>query len=351
MAELNRGHDNPLIFLNDGIEIYIDSHNDSFRKMDINDYQFMIDILSNKTVFKGDRKLQDSIKYSVPKDYGLNIMIEAKATSSGSINIPHLPDSGFTIEVRIPFEAIGIVPGSGKKFRVDLCNNDNDYFLKEYDLSDTLSVITRPFNWSGLNNFGYPQYWKVCQLTGEPGWFDRMTSEQKKSWIFTFLFITLISIGIMILLSHRIQKLKRIPRQDEVAPAKLVFIKKSNGPPLVQTLNQKHLQKASEFISEKYSDNLNSEDVASQIGVSLRKFQRITKEELNCTPTNFIYLVKLNMAADYIKNDQGNISEIAYEFGFSSPSYFSKIFKNHFGMSPVEYKNSDTQLTNSDKNS
>jgi AraC-like DNA-binding protein len=148
----------------------------------------------------------------------------------------------------------------------------------------------------------------------------------------------------MALLIHRINRLRRIPSQSEVKPAKLVFIKQSQDQIPHESVNQRYLQKASEFISDKYSENLNSEDVAKQIGLSLRKFQRITKEELNCTPTNFMYLVKLNKAADYIRNNHGNISEIAYQFGFSSPSYFSKMFKSHFGVSPVEYKNSDNSL-------
>jgi len=66
--------------------------------------------------------------------------------------------------------------------------------------------------------------------------------------------------------------------------------------------------------------------------------QRITKEEIDTTPTNFIYLVKLNLAAEYLKNHLGNVSETAYEFGFSDPGYFSKLFKKHFGISPLDYQ-------------
>jgi len=189
----------------------------------------------------------------------------------------------------------------------------------------------------------------VCQLTGKPGWFDKMSSEQKRTWIFTFMLISLLFLAVLLFSAYRIRKLKRIPNLTEVTPAKLVFIRQPQDPLPDQTLNQRYLQKASELISEKYSDNMNSEDVAVHIGVSLRKFQRITKEELNCTPTNFIYLVKLNKAADFIKSNRANISEVAYQFGFSSPSYFTKIFKSHFGVTPVEYKNSDTFSNNSDR--
>jgi len=39
-----------------------------------------------------------------------------------------------------------------------------------------------------------------------------------------------------------------------------------------------------------------------------------------------------------IENNTGTISEIAYEVGFNSPSYFSKSFKEKFGVSPSEFE-------------
>jgi AraC-like DNA-binding protein len=102
-------------------------------------------------------------------------------------------------------------------------------------------------------------------------------------------------------------------------------------------MNRNLLQKATDFIAANRTQSLNSEEVARNLGISLRKLQRITKEEMQCTPTSFIYIVKLNLAAEYLKGRKGNISETAYNFGFSDPSYFSKIFKKHFGVSPADY--------------
>jgi len=59
---------------------------------------------------------------------------------------------------------------------------------------------------------------------------------------------------------------------------------------------------------------------------------------MNCTPTNFIWIVKLKLAAKFLINKQGNVSEAAYEFGFSNPSHFSRMFKKHFGVSPKEFQ-------------
>jgi len=346
MAEINKGNDNPEIFLNDGIEIYVDTRNDSKTRMDINDYQFVVDILPNYVVFKGDRKLQDSIKHSVPKEYGQNILFGAASVISGTIN-DSVADKGYVIELKIPFEAIGIEPSTGKLLKLDICNNDNDFYLKDYDLSDLAKVITRPYNWVGLNNFGFPDYWKTTQLTGGPDWFDRNFEFMSRRWALFFFIITSISGVVIVFLFFSIRRLKRIPAIAEVAPSKLIFVKQESSPVPDQSYNQQLLQKATDYILENSDENLNSEKVAGLIGVSLRKLQRLTKEELNCTPTGFIYLVKLNKAAELIKLKSGNIAEIAYSLGFSSPSYFSKIFKSHFGMTPLEYQKGDKS---SDKN-
>jgi AraC-like DNA-binding protein len=136
---------------------------------------------------------------------------------------------------------------------------------------------------------------------------------------------------------YRLNRLKRLPAQTEVAPSGFLFIGGEKNPGPSVSMNRNLLQKATDFIAANRTQSLNSEEVARNLGISLRKLQRITKEEMQCTPTSFIYIVKLNLAAEYLKGRQGNISETAYNFGFSDPSYFSKIFKKHFGVSPADY--------------
>lgn len=336
MAEIREGNDNPKTFLNDGIEIYIDTKYDSRSKMDLNDYQFLVDIVPNHIIFKGDRKLQDSLSFSVPKEYGLNIFFEKAVSLSGTVNDTLSGDEGFTIEVRIPFEAIGIVPESGMKFRLDLCNNDNDFFLSEYDEPGGKAML-RPFSWTGFNNFGYPGYWKTVTLSGNPGWFEALPAAGKKKWLFTFIGLSIITLVVMVFLLYRVKRMKRLPTRTELEPAGFLFIRGDKNPDPSDSINRKLLQKATDFIAANSTQSLNSEEVAQNLGITLRKLQRITKEEMQCTPTSFIYLVKLNLAAEYLKSKRGNISETAYEFGFSDPSYFSKTFKRHFGISPAEY--------------
>ena len=50
--------------------------------------------------------------------------------------------------------------------------------------------------------------------------------------------------------------------------------------------------------------------------------------------------VRLHKAQQLLEKGDATIQEIAYEVGFANPSYFTKCFKDEFGMSPVEYQKS-----------
>ena len=54
--------------------------------------------------------------------------------------------------------------------------------------------------------------------------------------------------------------------------------------------------------------------------------------------SEFIVSVKLKRSLELLRNSGKTVSEIAYEVGFSSPSYFAKCFKNQFRISPTEYR-------------
>jgi AraC-like DNA-binding protein len=58
------------------------------------------------------------------------------------------------------------------------------------------------------------------------------------------------------------------------------------------------------------------------------------------SPNTFIREYRLNEALKLLRKSAGNISEIAFETGFSSPSYFTKCFKNKFGLLPADYLSS-----------
>ena len=72
---------------------------------------------------------------------------------------------------------------------------------------------------------------------------------------------------------------------------------------------------------------------ASDMAVSRMQLHRKIKALTNKSTTEFFRTVRLNKAAQLIRNKADNITQIAYETGFTSLSWFAKAFKEQFGMS------------------
>jgi signal transduction histidine kinase/ligand-binding sensor domain-containing protein/DNA-binding response OmpR family regulator len=100
---------------------------------------------------------------------------------------------------------------------------------------------------------------------------------------------------------------------------------------------------------EKLTDVVKSNINESSLDVSfLLKEMRVSRSLLHiklkglvgCSATEFIRTIRLKEAARLISSGKCNISEAAYETGFSSPAYFTRCFKDFYGKSPREYYNS-----------
>ncbi|MCD8044590.1 MAG: AraC family transcriptional regulator, partial [Tannerellaceae bacterium] len=79
--------------------------------------------------------------------------------------------------------------------------------------------------------------------------------------------------------------------------------------------------------------------MASELNISRSTLSRKCRIIAGCTPLEFVRNIKLKYACNLLKNKSASISEIAYATGFSSPKYFTKCFKEEFGMTPTEYQN------------
>ncbi len=77
-------------------------------------------------------------------------------------------------------------------------------------------------------------------------------------------------------------------------------------------------------------------ELASEMLLSRSQLHRKIKALTGCSPSELIRKMRLLYAFELLKKKQGNISEIAYQCGFSSPAYFSTCFKEQFGHSPSE---------------
>lgn len=99
------------------------------------------------------------------------------------------------------------------------------------------------------------------------------------------------------------------------------------------------IKRATEVVEKNMENSeFSVQELASEIGFSSRQLQRRLKEIADQSPVEFIRKLRLQRAAQLLEARYGNVSEVAYQVGFTSLSYFAKCFKEEFGESPSVYK-------------
>ncbi len=76
------------------------------------------------------------------------------------------------------------------------------------------------------------------------------------------------------------------------------------------------------------------EMLCREMGASERQLQRKLKAVTNKSPNQLIASVRMHRARELMLQQKHNIAEIAFQTGYSNPSYFTKCFKKEFGLSP-----------------
>lgn len=90
--------------------------------------------------------------------------------------------------------------------------------------------------------------------------------------------------------------------------------------------------------AEMSNPDLSVDGVASMMGFERSQFYRKIKALTNYSPVELIRALRLRRARHLLISTDKSVSEIAYETGFSSPSYFSKCYREAYGQTPTEQR-------------
>lgn len=102
--------------------------------------------------------------------------------------------------------------------------------------------------------------------------------------------------------------------------------------------DEEFLQKLIDII-HKHLDapDLDIDKLSQEMAMSRATLYRKIKNVSELSPNDFILLIRLNKAAELLKQKKYQINEIAYMVGFNSPNYFSKCFYKQFGVLPKDF--------------
>ena len=123
----------------------------------------------------------------------------------------------------------------------------------------------------------------------------------------------------------------------------LVFLKRyalKNTTPASGTVSN-----AINFINQNIAEPLTIDTICKAIHISKYHFCREFKQATEITVMKYILKTRLIMAKNMLLSENLSVTEVSLHCGFSSVSYFSRVFKDEFGISPLKYKRSVTSET------
>lgn len=142
-------------------------------------------------------------------------------------------------------------------------------------------------------------------------------------------------------LKIRINNLIEIRRklQDKYGRGDFIPVKKGDEKKL-SNLEEQFMSRVIEVIDGHLSEEeFSIEQFGIEVGMDRVQLHRKLKALSGKSPSIYLRSVRLIRAKKMIEEKEGNISEIAYSVGFSSPTYFTKCFREEFGFLPSDLLN------------
>lgn len=107
----------------------------------------------------------------------------------------------------------------------------------------------------------------------------------------------------------------------------------------ITSLDEQLIEKAIKYVEENIArSELSVEELSRELGMSRVHLYKKLLQITGKTPIEFIRIIRLKRAAQLLRKSQLHVSEVAYAVGFNNPKYFSRYFKEEFGVLPSVYQ-------------
>jgi len=162
-----------------------------------------------------------------------------------------------------------------------------------------------------------------------------LIGEKRENINFTIVPSILIWIGYFILMVF-IYRVRLKPSTNDLHLQKDESITRVKVAPKKDARTNEILQ----FLNREYPDpKLNLENACKTLKINRTKVNELLKSEVGLTFNGYLTELRLKEAAELLKNEpKVNISDVAYHVGFNNVSYFCKVFKENYKLTPKEYR-------------
>ena len=112
---------------------------------------------------------------------------------------------------------------------------------------------------------------------------------------------------------------------------------------------QEAMQRAKHFLDQNYAEPLSLKQTAKHIGISPAYLSRIFHKEFGVSFSDYLTSQRLQVARKLLQTTRLQIAEIANRCGFSSSSYFIKVFSDHYKVTPKSYAAENGRISKQQK--
>jgi two-component system response regulator YesN len=98
------------------------------------------------------------------------------------------------------------------------------------------------------------------------------------------------------------------------------------------------LRDALDFIGKHYVEPLRVEQVAAVVGLTQNEFSRLFRKQQRTTFEQYVVDLRLERAKQLLSSTELNATRVAELCGFHSSQYFSRVFRNKLGVTPLDYR-------------
>lgn len=275
-----------------------------------------------------------------PTSYSLeDPILDAAIPNATRIKLPYTQNS-----FAVGFSVFNYTVSSKVRFKYRLEGYDNQWNATSTDRpqavynqvpSGKYKLVIKCFN----EEFDRPLSEKSIDVTVAAPWYW--------SWWSKLLYIlTTISIscGLWYIYQTRQRSRKRLRALlGELLSLKQsyqILIQKYNNdlPQQPDSLNDKLKKNILRVISDNsHKSTFGVEELSREVAMSRVHLYRRTKELFNCSPNDLIKAERMKKAGFLLVQSNTTVADIAYQSGFSDPSYFSRSFKSYYNMTPKEF--------------
>lgn len=142
---------------------------------------------------------------------------------------------------------------------------------------------------------------------------------------------------------HLIERFCGVDLAQAVARDALYEIRRNYTPGALGFGGQKMHQdlailQVQQWLEEHYAEKFRFEDVASQHGMSIRNFMRRFQTATGDKPLHYLQRLRIETARTLLATTRRSVKTISYDVGYDDASFFARLFRQHTGASPNEYR-------------